>query len=80
MYTTYKLKLSELNEQFLDGLKMLFRDKQEVEIAVYGSDTPIEDETTYLMKSKFNRERLLQAIQESEEGKNLIIPEQSQFQ
>ena len=80
MYTTYRLKLNELNQQFLEGIKALFQEKEEVEIAVYGADEPEEDETTYLMKSKANRERLLQAIRDVEQGKNIIVPDQKQFQ
>lgn len=55
MQTTYRLNASELNQDFLEGLKTTFRD-QEIEIHVYTVDA-----TDYLLKSSANRERLLTA-------------------
>ena len=66
MYTTYRLKATDLNMQFIESLKALFRD-QEVEITV----TPV-DETTYLLRSEANALRLREAIANVNAGKNLV--------
>ena len=66
MYTTYRLNTSDLNIQFIEALKTLFRD-QEVEITVSPVDT-----TAYLMQSVANRERLLAAIENINAGRGLI--------
>lgn len=74
MYTIYQLKANELDEKFLVALKAMFKDK-EIEIAVYE-----RDETAYLLRSPANRERLLNAAREVEQTRNIITPEQEQFQ
>lgn len=66
MQSSYRLNASDLDEQFLDALKLLFKD-QEIEIVV----TAI-DETDYLMKSDSNRQRLLQSVQNIENRENLV--------
>lgn len=66
MYTTYRLKANDLNVQFLESLKTLFRD-QEVEITV----SPI-DETAYLLQSEANSLRLREAVANINAGTNLI--------
>jgi antitoxin YefM len=65
MYTTYRLKTSDLNIEFIESPKALFRD-QEVEIAV----SPVNP-TAYLLQSEANRERLLAAITNIESGRSL---------
>ena len=74
MDTIYHVKADELDQRFLDALKALFKDK-EIEIAVSE-----RDETTYLLRSPANRERLLRAVADVENSENLFIPEQEQFQ
>jgi antitoxin YefM len=66
MYTTYRLKANDLNSQFLESLKTLFRD-QEVEITVSAVD-----ETTYLLRSEANSLRLREAIANINAGTNLV--------
>ncbi len=66
MYTVYRLNANELNNQFIEALKTLFKDK-DIEITV--SEV---DETAYLLQSKANRERLLQAVQHINDQQNLI--------
>jgi antitoxin YefM len=66
MYMTYRLKTNDLNIQFIESLKTLFRD-QEVEITV----SPI-DPTAYLLQSEANRRRLLAAIENVNAGRNLV--------
>ena len=66
MYTVYHLRADELDHQFLEALKTLFKDKT-IEIVV----TEV-DETAYLLHSDANRARLLQAIQHVNDGENLV--------
>jgi antitoxin YefM len=66
MQSIYRLKADELNEDFLEGLKRIFKDK-EIEIVV--SEV---DETEYLLQSLANRERLLNALNNVENQENLV--------
>ncbi len=69
MYTVYHLKADELDTQFLEALKTLFKDKT-IEIIV----TEV-DETAYLLHSDANRDRLLQAVEHVNDGENLVTVE-----
>ncbi len=72
MYTVYQVHPEELDDRFLQALKLLFQGKQ-IEIAVRELATiETEDETTYLLKSPANREQLLTAIANVAKGENLI--------
>lgn len=84
MQTVFHLNASELDENFLDALKMLFRDRVititvEAASAAHseqyaGEEEYIEngiDETEFLMRHPANRSRLLEAIQNADAG-NLI--------
>jgi antitoxin YefM len=66
MQTTYRLNANELNDQFLEALKSLFKDK-EIEIVVNEVD-----ETTYLIQSETNRKRLMESIENINLGNNLV--------
>ena len=66
MQTIYRLKASELDNDFLEGLKATFKDK-EIEIIVYEVD-----ETDYLLKSDANKVRLLKAIENVNNKTNLV--------
>lgn len=66
MQSTYRLNANELDSNFLEGLKATFQGR-EIEIVVYEVD-----ETDYLMQSEANRERLLAAKANIENGNNLI--------
>ena len=74
METIYQLNADDLNEDFLEGLKTSFKHK-EIEIVVYE-----RDETSYLLRSPANRSRLLQAVADVEQNRNLVAPDQEQFQ
>ena len=74
METIYQLNADDLNEDFLEGLKASFKHK-EIEIVVYE-----RDETGYLMRSAANREHLLKAVADIEQNRNLVVPDQEQFQ
>ena len=74
METIYQLNADDLNDDFLEGLKTSFKHK-EIEIVVYE-----RDETAYLLRSPANRARLLQAVADIEQNRNLTVPDQEQFQ
>lgn len=74
MQTIYQINADDLNEDFLEGLKTTFRHK-DIEIVVYE-----RDETGYLLQSPANRARLLEAVADVEQGRNIVIPDQEQFQ
>lgn len=74
METIYQLNADDLNEDFLEGLKASFKHK-EIEIVVYE-----RDETAYLLRSPANREHLLDAIADIEQNRNVVVPDQEQFQ
>ena len=74
METIYQLNADDLNEDFLEGLKASFKHK-EIEIVVYE-----RDETAYLLRSPANRDHLLKAVAEIEQNRNVVVPDQEQFQ
>jgi antitoxin YefM len=74
MQTIFQMNADELDQNFLESLKTLFKNK-EIEITVSE-----RDETEYLLRSPANRQHLLRAIREIEESRNIIVPEQEQFQ
>ena len=67
MLSIYRLNSNELNQDILDAIQKVFHDK-EIEIIIHD----MEDETEYLLKSENNREKLLSAIQDIRENKELI--------
>lgn len=71
MYACYKLKASDLDASFLETLKAMFQDR-EIEIAVCDTVDGEQDETSYLLESPANRERLLQAIQNVARQERLV--------
>jgi len=71
MYMIYKMNVGELDNRFLKALKAMFRDK-DIEIVVSDAAQNEEDETTYLLKSPANRERLLKAIENVAHDRNLV--------
>lgn len=66
MPTIYRLKASELDRHFLEEIKATFGDK-EIEIIVSEFD-----ETDYLLKSEATKNRLLKAIENVQQGTNLV--------
>ena len=66
MVTTYKLNTSELENAFIDTIRTTYPN-QVVEIEVREQDA-----TEYLFSTPANRKRLMEAINNIEEGKNLI--------
>jgi antitoxin YefM len=70
METVFRLKAKELDSKFLNAIKSLFKKEEEIEITV--SSAMDEDETEYLMKNPAMRNKLLKAIEDVKQNKNLI--------
>lgn len=66
MQSTYRVRADELTDDFVQALKVAYRDK-EIEIVV----SDVVDETDYLLSTEANREQLLGAIKDIEAGENL---------
>jgi antitoxin YefM len=71
MYTVYRMNARELDSHFLRALKAMFKDK-EIEIVVCEATQSEEDETAYLLRSPANRDRLLKAIENVAQDRNLV--------
>ena len=78
MYMIYKMNAGELDSRFLRALKAMFKDK-EIEIVVCEAEQIEEDETAYLLKSPANRERLLKAIEDVAQNRNLVTVNANEF-
>lgn len=74
MYALYKLRASELDEAFLETVKSQFGER-EIEVAVCEATEAQEDETAYLLRSPANRERLLEALRNIEQDRDLVTLE-----
>jgi antitoxin YefM len=79
MYKLYRMKADELNIQFLETLKAMFQNK-EIEIAVCEAGENDEDETAYLLRSPANRDRLLKALDNVAQQRNLVTVELNELQ
>lgn len=63
MYTTYHLKEEELNEEFLEAVKKLFKNKR-LTISIAEEI----DETAYLLNSSANLKRLQESVDQVRKG------------
>jgi antitoxin YefM len=66
MQTTYRVRADELSDDFVQALKVTYKDR-EIEIVV----SDVVDDTDYLLSTAANREQLLGAIKDIESGENL---------
>jgi hypothetical protein len=69
MQSTYRLNANELSLDFVEAVKKLYKDRT---ITIFISEETEVDETQYLTRSEANHKRLLEAIQDVKEGKNLM--------
>jgi antitoxin YefM len=74
IYALYKLRANELDEAFLETVESQFGER-EIEVAVCEATDVQEDETAYLLRSPANRERVLEALRNIEQGRNLVTLE-----
>lgn len=79
MYAVYKMRADELDGSFLETLRNLFKDR-EIEIAVSEAGESAEDETAYLLGSRANRQRLLQAIENIVHDRDLVAVDLDKLQ
>ena len=79
MYTLYRLNADELSVEFLESLKTLFRHKT-IEIVVCEAETAERDETAYLLSNPANRTRLLEAIENVRQQRNLVTVDLADLQ
>lgn len=70
MYANYRMNVSELNDDFLETLRTMFRGR-EIEISVSEAVKTNDDETAYLLRSPANRDHLLKALDDVVHGRNL---------
>ena len=70
MEAIYRLNTRDMGIGFVNSVQAAYPD-QDIEIVVRKSDDPDFDETEYLLRPP-NGEHLLKAINDVEEGKNLI--------
>jgi antitoxin YefM len=61
----------ELDSRFLKALKAMFKD-EDIEIVVCEAAQSEEDETAYLLRSPANRDRLLKAIENVAQDRNVV--------
>jgi hypothetical protein len=67
MSTIFQLNESELNSQFLEGLKLLFKNQY----LTFTVEAEPLDTTQHLMSNSMNRERLLESIKNINSGTDL---------
>jgi antitoxin YefM len=79
MYTIYRLNADELSVDFIESLQRLFPHKS-IEIAVCEADAEDTGETAYLLSDPANRARLLEAIDNVKQQRNLVTVELDDFQ
>ncbi len=76
MQTVFHLNASELDANFLDALKTLFRDSDiaiTVETVSNGHSDNDEDETDFLMQNPANQAMLETSMREADEGKLITV-------
>ena len=66
MQSVYYLNTNEINNEFINAIKLLFTGKN-IEITV----TEVPEETEYLLGNKANSKRLLKSVENINNGLNL---------
>ena len=69
MHTAFNVNASDLDENFLEGLKTMFKNKR-ITIIV---EEEQGDETEYLLSSEKNRKILEESLKNVEEGKTTEV-------
>ena len=68
MYTAFHVNANELNENFLNGLKMIFKSKR---ISIIVEEE--QDETEYLLSNPTNRKILAKSLKNVDAGKLIEV-------
>ncbi len=66
METVFRIKVSELNADFLKTIKKLFKNDKELEILIHPAGD--EDETSYLLSTEANIKSLEKSMAEAKVG------------
>ena len=66
METVFRIKVSELNADFLKTIKKLFKNDKEVEILIHPAGN--EDETSYLLSTEANIKSIEKSLSEAKAG------------
>ncbi|NEW60155.1 hypothetical protein GSY74_02565 [Sulfurovum sp. bin170] len=70
MQVAYRLSANELDINFLESIKKLFKEKR---LYINITIDEYKDDTEYLLSNKFNANRLLNAINNIENNKDKLI-------
>lgn len=68
MTTTFQLEANELNDEFFNRLKAMFKDRK-LAITVKTK----MDETEYLLSTEANRKNLMESIAQADAGKTIRV-------
>lgn len=79
MYPLYRLNADELSVDLLESIKMQFRHPI-IEIAVRAAESAEQDETAYLLANPANRARLLEAIENVRQQRDLVTMDLTDLQ
>ena len=71
MYTLYRVNADDLNAEFIESIKTLFK-HQTIEIAICEAADTEHDETRYLLNNPANRQHLLNALQHVQQKQQLV--------
>jgi len=77
METVFRLKISELNESFLETIRTLFKNEKEIEVNV----SPITDFDLNITETKAEyTKRIDEAINNIENNKNVVSFSEKEFE
>ena len=68
MYTEFHINEKELDNEFLNKIKAMFKNKS---LSIIIEEE--QDETDYLLKSEANRKNLLESINQAEKGELIKV-------
>ena len=69
MYTAFHIKASELDENFLKGLRTMFKSKR---LSIFIEEDV--DETEYLLSNPANKKMLYASLNQAEKGETIKVP------
>ena len=69
MYTAFHIKASELDENFLKGLRTMFKSKR---LSIFIEEDV--DETEYLLSNPANKKMLYDSLSQAEKGEVVKVP------
>jgi hypothetical protein len=79
MYALYRLNADELSVDLLESIKTQFR-HQVIEIAVCAAESAEQDETAYLLANPANHARLLEAMENVRQQRDLVTVDLADLQ